>query len=294
MSSLRFTHFYPWHQIPEEFIDAPLRAFAEHGARCLTFTDPQCLMMQQDPDYEQRFCRKAQEYGLAITDAHGLSFTHYDLNTDNSTLRTQSIQAHNTTIARLAAIGVRTYTVHIGAALYVYPPHLDIPQLRQNAMITLQAILPAAEKCNIILALENSFEPTNAPDEILWYIDQCRSPLVRCCFDSGHANYMDSPGKDLTRFSAYHVENSWRNQLRLEEDTLGKLAPYIVTCHLHDNSGYGDDHALPGHGTINWPRLLARLKTCPLLQSLQNESSVLKHRLTVRDMCAAFDQLATY
>lgn len=292
MSSLRLTHFYPWHQIPEEFHEAPLRAFAEQGARCLTFTDPQCLLMQSDPDYERRFSRLASACGLEITDAHGLAFTHYDLNTDDPELRERSIQAHCATMARLAAIGVKTYTVHVGAALYVSPPKLELAALRPNAIITLERILPAAEKCGIIIAIENSFEPTNSPDEILGYLDRFRSPLLGCCFDVGHANFMRKAGKDLSRFSAYHIEQAWRGNLRLEEDALGKLAPEIVTCHMHDNSGYHDDHALPGDGTIDWPHLMAGLKACPRLQSLQDESSVLKYRLTVSAMCAALNRIA--
>ena len=52
------------------------------------------------------------------------------------------------------------------------------------------------------------------------------------------------------------------------------MAPYIVTCHLHDNNGYNDAHTLPGTGTINWDKLMDDLYTkCPLLQSIQNESS---------------------
>lgn len=294
MSPLRLTHFYPWHQIPEEFHEAPLQTFAEQGADTLTFTDPQCLLMQSDPDYERRFSRLARACGLDITDAHGLAFTHYDLNTDDPELREHSIRAHCDTIARLAAIGVKTYTVHVGAALYVGPPKLDLPVLRRNALITLEKILPAAEKNGLVIAIENSFEATNTPNEILAYLQHFRTPLLGCCFDAGHANYMQKQGKDLSRFSAYHVEQAWRGQLQLEDNALDKLAPAIVTCHLHDNSGYHDGHALPGTGTIDWPQLMSRLKTCPRLQSLQLEVNVVKYRLTVSTMCAALDRLTGY
>ncbi len=294
MCSLRLAHFYPWQTIPDEFICHPLRAFAEHGTEYLTFSDPQCLCMLERPGYANWFFDQAHAYGLQIMDAHGLCFRHYDLDTDERELRAKSITEHIEVITHLADLGVKTYTVHIGAALYVYPPHLDLPQLRANAMQTLEKILPVAEKCGMKIALENSFEPPNAPDELVWYFQQFSSPNLLCCFDSGHANYMKKEGKDMSKFHPYHLETSWRGNLRLEEDALGKLAPYIVTCHLHDNSGYNDDHALPGKGTTDWKDTIRRLKQCPNMQSLQDETNVLRDRQTVREMCEVFVQLMKY
>ena len=294
MKSVRLAHFYPWQGIPDEFVKYPLQAFAEHETKYLTFSDPQCLRMLERPGYETWFRDLALEYGLEIYDAHGLCFRHYDLNTDDRELRERSIKDHIAIIGRLADIGVTTYTVHIGAALYVYPPCLDLPRLRSNAMHTLENILPTAEKRGMTIAMENSFEPPNAPDEILWFLQQFKSPNLLCCFDSGHANYMKKEGKDLSKFNPYHFKTTWRGDLRLEEDALGKLSPYIVTCHLHDNSGYGDDHALPGTGTTNWQDIITRLRQCPNLQSMQDEAGVLRHNLSVQEMCQIFNKLIKF
>jgi len=291
---LRLTHFYPWHGMPDEFIGAALSLFAEHGARYLTFTDQQCPLMLSQPDYEKQISARAAEYGLSFSDAHGLCFRLYDLNTDDAELRARSIRDHIQVIERLAAIGVKTYTVHIGAALHQFPPMLELPVLRENALRTLEGILPTAEKNDMVIALENSFEPPNAPDELLWYLQQFSSKHLLLCFDSGHENYMSRQGKDLSRFSEYHVHTAWKGDLRLEDDALGKMAPYIVTAHLHDNSGYNDDHFLPGKGTINWSKIMGRLKKCPRLQSLQNESSVIRDKLSIAEMCESFDQIMQY
>jgi len=294
MSSLRLAHFYPWEGIPGEFIKYPLAAFAEHGAECLTFTQHQCLRMLRHPGYENWFFEQAQAYGIKVMDAHGLCFQIYDLDTDDREQREKSIKDHIDVITRLSDLGLRTYTVHIGAALYVFPPFLDLPQLRANALHSLENILPVAEKCGMKIALENSFEPPNAPDELLWYIEQFNSPALLCCFDSGHANYMKKGSKDLSKFSAYHRDSAWRGDLRLEDKALDKMAPYIVTCHLHDNSGYNDDHVLPGKGTIDWKELISGLKKCPNIQSMQNETSVLRDRQTVKQMCEIFSELMKY
>jgi sugar phosphate isomerase/epimerase len=294
MSSLRLAHFYPWQSIPDEFVCHPLQAFAEHGTEHLTFSDPQCLQMLKRPDYAKWFFKQAGAYGMKVMDVHGLCFQHYDLDTDDRELREKSIKDHISVITQLSDLGVRTYTVHIGAALYVYPPFLDLPRLRANALHTLENILPVAERVGMKIALENSFEPPNAPDEVIWYIEQFKSPALLCCFDSGHANYMKKEGKELSKFKPYHLETTWRGNIRLEDDALGKLAPYIVTCHLHDNSGYFDDHALPGKGTTDWKDTISRLKKCPNIQSMQDETSVIRDRQTVKEMCTIFAALMKY
>ncbi len=294
MSSLRLAHFYPWEGIPEEFIKYPLAAFAEHGNEYLTFTQHQCIRVLTNPGYENWFFALARDYGMKVMDAHGLCFGIHDLDTDEREHREQSIKDHIAVITRLGDLGLQTYTVHVGAALYVAPPFLDLPQLRVNALHTLENILPAAEKSGVKIALENSFEPPNAPDELLWYIEQFNSPALLCCFDSGHANYMKKEGKELSKFSAYHRDRAWRGNLQLEDKALDKMAPYIVTCHLHDNSGYNDDHALPGKGTIDWKELISCLKKCPNIQSLQDETSVLRDRQTIKEMCEIFAGLMKY
>ena len=291
MSSFRLAHFYPWEGIPDEFTKYPLATFAEHGNEYLTFSQHQCLRMLRDPGYENWFFEQARAYGMKVMDAHGLCFQRHDLDTDDREQREKSIEEHIAVITRLGDLGLQTYTVHVGAALYVSPPFLDLPQLRANAMHTLENILPVAEKSGVKIALENSFEPPNAPDELIWYIKQFNSPALLCCFDSGHANYMKKAGKELSKFSAYHRERAWRGDLRLEEDALGKMAPYIVTCHLHDNSGYNDDHKLPGKGTNDWQETISRLKKCPNLQSMQDETSVIRDQQTIKEMCEIFDDL---
>ena len=151
--------------------------------------------------------------------------------------------------------------------------------------------------------MENSFEPVNAPGELLYYINYFSSPYVKCCYDSGHANIMGKyfyhadnsrTEKDPAKYKPTFHEIVWFEGLKLEEDTLGLLAPHVVTCHLHDNDGYGDNHTLPGcpgRGTINWKRILKQLFACPNLKSIQNESNFATNHVIAREVVRIFDYI---
>ena len=141
--------------------------------------------------------------------------------------------------------------------------------------------------------MENSFEPTNTADEVLYYIEKFPSPSVGVCYDAGHANIMSGAGKDP---AAYREDLliPWNGKIVFENRTLEKLAPHIVTCHLHDNNGYSDQHDLPGTGTVCWESLIRRLSECPRILSMQSEVSAVSRRIPVRRLCAAFDSLKRY
>jgi len=85
----------------------------------------------------------------------------------------------------------------------------------------------------------------------------------------------------------------WANKIEFEDHALEKLAPHIVTCHLHDNDGYSDQHALPGNGTINWEKLIKDLSACPRMLTMQAEISM-RPDLAIRKLCTTFDAMKQY
>ena len=112
-----------------------------------------------------------------------------------------------------------------------------------------------------------------------------------CCFDAGHAHLMaPAPGK---RRSGYFVEMDWAWGNKIEEypNAYERLAPHIVTCHLHDNDGYSDAHELPGTGTIDWKTLIPKLKKSPRLISMQTEVRTIPAALPVGKLCDTFRKL---
>ena len=67
---------------------------------------------------------------------------------------------------------------------------------------------------------------------------------------------------------------AWGEKIEEYEGAYQRLAPYIVTCHLHDNYGEHDDHNPPGEGNIDWQELDALLDTLPRLYHAETESGI--------------------
>ena len=101
------------------------------------------------------------------------------------------------------------------------------------------------------------------------------NPAVGVCYDTGHANIMTMhPGKRPDRYRAYMYNSWYETGILPENDAFEKLSPHIVTTHIHDNDGYGDLHAMPGDGNIDWEDLLPKLKNCPRMLEMQTEVSL--------------------
>ena len=151
--------------------------------------------------------------------------------------------------------------------------HVPLPELRKFAGQSLEYLVPEAERIGIVLAVENNFEPPNSAHEILALTQPFLSnPAIGLCYDSGHANCMASaPGKKIEEYIDYFRSAWWEKGIIQEDNALEMMAPHVVTCHMHDNSGYADLHALPGDGTIDWKIMVPKLKACPRMLEMQTE-----------------------
>ena len=180
------------------------------------------------------------------------------------------IDDHKRAMNYCAESGCKTYTVHMGAfeSVFYQTPN-DV--LRPLVLDSLENLLPLAEKLDLVIALENSYERSNTPVEVAYYIEHFNSPFIQCCLDVGHANLMaPAPGKKREKYFQ-EMDWAWGEKIDEYEGAYQRLAPYIVTCHLHDNDGYSDAHRLPGEGTIDWADLIPKIKRCPHLISMQTE-----------------------
>ena len=205
---------------------------------------------------------------------HAICGRDDDLDTINGAQRPRMISDHIRSLQIAADFGSKTYTVHPGAFYHVIEGfHTPLETLRKNTLEAMDALVPVAEKCGVVIAVENSFEPPNSPDEVLYYVNHySSSPAVGVCYDTGHANIMAPfPGKNPALYESYMPSSWWENGIIEEPAAFDKLMPHIVTTHIHDNNGYGDLHSMPFDGNIDWKQLMPRLKSCPRMLEYQTE-----------------------
>ena len=263
-------YFYSWNHVSDAMIPNIMAEFKWHGVDHLVFTNFLLSRIINDFSFWTLLHRNAVKQGINLVEAHGLLGQGNDLCCPEKGRRPGMIEDHKRAMNYCAESGCKTYTVHMGAyeSVYYKTPN---EVLRPLVLDALENLLPTAESLGLVIAVENSYERSNTPDEVAFYIEHFNSPFIQCCLDVGHAHLM-SPGPDKKR-EKYFAEMDWAWGEKIEEYTGAweRLAPYIVTCHLHDNDGYSDAHQLPGVGTIDWKKVISQIKRSPNLISMQTE-----------------------
>lgn len=82
---------------------------------------------------------------------------------------------------------------------------------------------------DLTVLLENLWEP--GPEVFERLLEEARSPRLKICFDTGHANIFSQVGF---------------------EEWLLALGENIAHVHVNDNDGEEDHELAPGEGNINW------------------------------------------
>ena len=269
-ATVPLSYFYAWDKIPFEMFPNMMREFQDNGAKHLVITDFMLENMIRDPQYLLSLRKHMFDTKMEFFECHGLWSRGNDMVCIDKCRRPGLIADHKLAMSYAAELGCKTYVMHIGAyeSVFFSTPN---EELRPNGIEVLEQLLPHAEKLGIIIAVENSYEISNTPDEALYYVEHFKHPNLGCCMDVGHANIM-APGEGKTN-DRYHADllEAWHGKVVQYENAFEKMAPYIVTMHLHDNDGFGDHHWLPGYGTINWEELASKIATLPRLQTLQCE-----------------------
>ena len=292
---LRISHFYEWQFIGDPLLDAMLAEFADNGATALTTATVWSNRILGEPGFAATLRQKLAAHHLVMLDAHAPWSLPWDLDIENDARRPHMIAGHRLCMSMLADLGVRTYTMHIGAAPNYTNGGVHTDDLRRRSFETLEALLPTAESLDMIIAVENSFEPSNTPEEVLGCIRRFDSPHIACCLDIGHAHLMDAGApRTPDQIQPGIREGAWNRRIVLKSfaETVRLLAPYIVTCHVHDNDATGDQHLLPGDGNTDWPAYMAELRQCPRLESLQNETNACARGTSIAAGCRVFRELA--
>ncbi len=270
----RLSFNYPWSTLsddPQAF-RAAVREFLDNGVRRFVidhlFTE-QLIRSREKVGFLRKVCKEME---VEFCSVHGMCGDDYDLNIPVPERRPAMFRDHLRAMEVAADFGCRTYTIHVGAAFYCYK-HVPLSTLRPLALETLEKLLPAAEKLGMVIAVENAFEMPNSAKEVMGLVDHFGGdPAIGVCYDTGHAHCMESaPGKDKNKYEPYFPKCWWENGVIWEDHALEILKDQIVTCHIHDNNGYGDLHGMPFDGNIDWRDLMPRLTSCPRMIDFQTE-----------------------
>lgn len=272
--------------------EAVLAEYAANGARHMVAGVRFMKLALADGTFAGRMAKFVSSLGMSYRGAHSFWGAEWDLDLLDPDLHRRMLENQKRVIAVAGGIGADVLVIHPGDSQFKAgdPP---VAKLREQTIRALETLLPYAEKCGVRISLENIISPADTAAEVLAILEYFRSPALVCCYDTGHAHLMEyAPGRDASLISPYIRSTLWKERLTLDpEPILERLAPFVVTAHVHDNNGILDEHLMPGRGGIDWKREVARLESCPRLEFVQNEFDWFRDRAAIRDTVACFGRL---
>lgn len=259
-------------------IGTRMAEFAEAGIRHLQLGPKMLDRMNDDPAYRKEMLHQAEINKLTFRDAHAPHQSSDSLGVQVPLEIITNTQLKTIDIA--GSLGITTLTIHAGrtrrtgefAKDYGLFPTADLPAAEKRICQALDILIPAAEKNNIILALENLFLQSCTADFLTPIVEKYNHPNLGMCYDSGHALLVEAqPGK-VSDDIAEWIRIGWDDDtVVFQNDQLDRMLNQVVTTHLHDNNGKNDQHLAPGSGVADWDSIVERLKKAPRLTTLQTE-----------------------
>ena len=283
--------YYSWEHVSDSMIPNIMAEFHWHGVTHLVFCSVWLERILHDVKFWSILTMHARKQRVQLVEAHAPCGQGYDLCCPERGRRPGMIREHKLLMNYCAESGCKTYTMHVGAYESVY---CQTPNSILRPLVTdsLEQLLPEAEKLGLVIALENSYERSNTPDVVAGFAEYFNSPWLGCCFDAGHAHIMEPfPGRKRAEYAG-EITAAWGGHIEEYSGALERMAPSIVTCHLHDNNGYGDTHQLPGTGTVDWNVLIPKIRKLPRLISMQTEVRTVPG-LPIAELTAVFRNLLT-
>jgi sugar phosphate isomerase/epimerase len=267
--------------------------FANAGAKHLVLTSTLIESIIKQPGFEDTLLKEMADNGLSFCDAHMPFGADLDLNCPNEAKRAMMIAKLKLVLEICAYMKTDTIAIHVGNNHYEAASKIADEIHIARMKDALSRLLPTAEELGITLCIENIWFSVNTPDVLNLIKAEFPTPALGFCYDSGHANIMDS-GRLFTEGEAYSRWNAIGIKTPPWEDAVAKLErmlPDVVNCHLHDNYGNKDQHDLPGKGNVKWDKIIPLLRQAPRLQAIQCEVNLERNALPVKYVTDAFEKL---
>jgi len=187
-----------------------------------------------------------RDLGLTLTDLHASAGVEKGWCSPRDYERLAGVELVKNRLAVTAHLGSDVIILHI-ATEPTEPGEREAYWIRLHC--SLEDLEPFARHCGVRIALENGSKDNF---DTLEHVFALYSPdFVGLCYDSGHGNVA---GNGL--------------------DRLERVKGRLLSLHLHDNDGTGDQHKLPFDGTVDWPRLARLIAASPYRKPLSFESNL--------------------
>jgi sugar phosphate isomerase/epimerase len=202
------------------------------------FTPPDAFDAEDDAFIEATI-REVRDAGVRVWSIHTPFGTKVDISSTDSEIRQRGIDAVVRAMHGCAKLESRIVIVHLSDGM---GEEADPAEKLRIARGSVDELAKIAQSTGVRMAIENlppGFLGASA-DELMSVVEDYPQEHVGVCLDTGHANMMGQCVQ-IAR----------------------KVAPRIITTHLHDNDGNGDQHNTPGFGTIDWQPIAEALATSP-------------------------------
>ena len=260
------TYFINWRTVTNEMIPSAMEYVAASGIENIVLTDS-LMPRLSDLDFHALLIKSAADAGLTFVDAHATIQETELLGLAPEKNRRAMIRHSENQLYLASEFGCKTCTFHC----WNWRPDSHSTEERFNYICdSLEKLLPTAEKADVIMAIENVWSPAATADMLVKIVKHFNFPYLGLCYDAGHAFIFDhgrvDPESSFARFSWDNIQ-----EIPWDSRTLEKMLPYLVNCHLHDNTGFSDNHIMPGKGLIDWKHIVSQLVKAPNLKCIQSE-----------------------
>jgi sugar phosphate isomerase/epimerase len=219
---------------------AHLDAIAAHGFAGIELFATRTHVDYHDPAAVDELAGWLEATGLRLFSVHapivevcagGVWGPALSLAAADAAARARAIDETRAALALARTIPYRHLVVHLGRPDAPHPPAGD--NSRDAVRRSLETLYEAATAAGVTLALELIPNALSTPEALVRLLDDLELRHAGVCLDFGHAFL----GGDLV-------------------DAVETVSGALVTTHVHDNRGTGDDHLVPFEGRIDWDQAL--------------------------------------
>jgi len=198
------------------------------------------------PSEIRQIGRWLKNYGLALLDLHGSVGPEKCWFSPLEHECRAGVELVRNRIAMAARLGSDVIIMH---ALRWQPETEGNPERWPQLLRSLAALEPFARRHGVRLAIENM--PGDDFAGIYRLFGYYGPDYLGLCYDSGHGN----------------IGGDGLSYLETVKDRL-------LSIHLHDNDGSGDQHLMPLDGVVDWPRLAGILAASSYRKCISMESTM--------------------